>query len=368
MNSERAVAQWTKLSLNYFIKSERKAMERANEAGSSIEAAQSWRKAVIPLATPFLIKTLFWKYIQGGVKRQGKLQIWRKNFYELDEFVEFYTRALGKFPRIVTGDGGEQLVTFTAPYGYVNTSVTKESTKCYENFFSNNLMEVIYFNCEVEGGAEQLSATGANAKQFLVFVLEQKDGKIAGKTCTFMKVVYPHNEAKKKVTQMNGVSLKGEVGWIPTTSLTQAYCRCPAVSFIADEAEAHQFMYLFKAHQAKNGMLQWRAASHTEPVDEDLAIAVPHNFSVWDGNQSTISLDAGELVDYDVMFKFLGGWMHVRLLRFYPVSVRSLTRPYNYEAQFMDGSRQKIDIQFKLQNYSSEVDAPVSSWCIIRDD
>ena len=72
-------------------------MERANEAGSSIEASQSWRKAVIPLATPFLIKTLFWKYIQGGVKRQGKLQIWRKIFYELDEFVEYTLVPLENF-------------------------------------------------------------------------------------------------------------------------------------------------------------------------------------------------------------------------------------------------------------------------------
>ena len=96
MNSEnfKAVAQWKRLSLKYFKKSVKKAMECSNVAGSSIEAAQSWRKAAIPLATPFLVKSLFWDFIKGGVKRQGNVEILRKTFYELDEFVEFMLQYL----------------------------------------------------------------------------------------------------------------------------------------------------------------------------------------------------------------------------------------------------------------------------------
>ena len=53
------------------------------------------------------------------------------------------------------------------------------------------------------------------------------------------------------------------------------------------------------------------------------------------------------------MFKFAGGWMHVRLMKFYPAATRSDTKPYHYEAMFMDGTKEKNVIQFDILKYSS---------------
>ena len=35
---------------------------------------------------------------------------------------------------------------------------------------------------------------------------------------------------------------------------------------------------------------------------------------------------------------------------------------------FMDGSRDKMDIEFDLYKYDTDKDAPVSSWCIITEE
>ena len=42
------------------------------------------------------------------------------------------------------------------------------------------------------------------------------------------------------------------------------------------------------------------------------------------------------------MFKFAGGWMHVRLMKFYPAATRSHRKPYHYEEMFMDGTKEKL--------------------------
>ena len=68
------------------------------------------------------------------------------------------------------------------------------------------------------------------------------------------------------------------------------------------------------------------------------------------------------------MFKFAGGWMHVWLMKFYPAATRSDRKPYHYEAMFMDATKEKIDIQFDMSKYNREVDAPISSWCIIFEN
>ena len=78
-----------------------------------------------------------------------------------------------------------------------------------------------------------------------MFVLQQKEGKINGKTCIFFEVCYSNEEGEQNFQLMDRVSLKADLGWIPTTSLSQAHCRCPTVSFTSDENEAHPFFYIF---------------------------------------------------------------------------------------------------------------------------
>ena len=341
-------------------------MSRANDSGVLVEDAQSWRKASIPLASKAMIRTLFWQWVQGGVKRQGGLEIWRKVFYELDDFLDWYVSAMKKYPRLVEKVGGQSVVTFVCPYGYVNETVSEISMAECKNFFKENKMTNLFFSCKIEGGAE-ISATGTVAKSFRVFVLERKEGKINGENRIFYKVFHQNeiNRPAASITIMNGVVLKGVVGWIPAKSLTQAYCRCPAISFKADDNEAHPFTYIFKPHQAKSGVLQWRIAA--TPLEMN-GFPLPDNFVVWAGDLASLSIDDGEMEDYDVMFKCEGGWYHVRVLRFYPDSKRSNKFPFNYEVMFMDGSRDKMDIQFHVDKYDTDEDAPVSSWCIITEE
>ena len=63
-------------------------MSRANESGTLLADAQSWRKVSIPVASKEMIFSMFWKHIRGGVKRNQDYEIWRKIFYEQDEFLE----------------------------------------------------------------------------------------------------------------------------------------------------------------------------------------------------------------------------------------------------------------------------------------
>ena len=119
-------------------------MKHSNVAGirSSIEAAQSrleksCHRSRLPLL--FLLKVYFGissKVALSG--RQGNVEILRKTFYELNEFVEFYAAVLKGHPRINTGAGDNAVVTFTAPYGYANTFVTKENMKQFKSFFLEN--------------------------------------------------------------------------------------------------------------------------------------------------------------------------------------------------------------------------------------
>ena len=99
MQSNKSFEKWLKLSLDYFKKKEFQAMSRANENGIILLVdAQSWRKASIPIASKDMIYSLFWKHIRGGVKRTQGYELWRKVFYELDEFLEFYIAAIGRYP------------------------------------------------------------------------------------------------------------------------------------------------------------------------------------------------------------------------------------------------------------------------------
>ena len=94
-------------------------------------------------------------------------------------------------------------------------------------------------------------------------------------------------------------------------------------------------------------------------TNNDLALndsfPLPPHFSIWEGDETTINLDSGELTNYEIMFKFAGarGWMHVPLMKFYPAATRSDRKPYHYEAMLMDGTKEKIDIQFDISKYSS---------------
>ena len=115
-------------------------------------------------------------------------------------------------------------------------------------------------------------------------------------------MLFPDKSKMKSVTLMNGVSVKRalRLGWIPSKCLTQAYCRCPAVSFKADDNEANPFSYIFKAHQTKDGNMQWRVAA--TPGVGNVGFPVPEHFCIWDGDCTTLTIEDGELCDFDVMF------------------------------------------------------------------
>lgn len=355
MEGSQAIKQWLRLAMKYFQKKETEAMNRANESGTSIEAAQSWRRVTIPLATTYLVKSLFWKNIQGGIKRKGEIEHWRKVFYELDEFLKFYCATHNKWPRIVSDDSA--LVTFVSPYGFINASVNEESFAAVNDYMNFNQLSKLFFDCSVEG---------VDVKQFLVFVLERRDVEINQHRFILFKVLFPEASSHRKQVLMNGVSLKGSTGWVPGKSLTQAYCRCPAVSFVSNEDEANPFVYIFKPHQIRNGVLQWRVAGNLNQLEEN-AFPLPNNFTVWEGDIQNLQIENGELVDFDLMFKQTGGWMHVRVTRFYGIDKRTVRKPFNYEVVYLDGSREKQDILFDLTKYSVEVNAALSSWCIITE-
>lgn len=330
-------------------------MSRANDCGTSIEASQSWRRVTIPLATSYLVRNLFWKNIRGGIKRKGSVELWKKIFYELDEFLAFYCATHNKWPRI--HDEESQKTTFIAPYGYVNSSTNDESYAQIEVFLEENNLRKIFFDCSVDG---------VDVKQFLVFVLERKDFEIGHSKFTIFKILFPDPSSRTKFPLMNGVLINGCTGWVPSKSLTQAYCRCPAVSFTASKEEALPYVFIFKPHQIKQGVLQWRVAGlQNQPQVDELPL--PTNFAVWDGDVNALEIENGEILDYDLLFKQSGGWMHVRVKRFYALEKRSGRKPFNYEVLYLDGSRERQDILFDLEKYSSEVDAAPSSWCIIRE-
>ena len=265
-------------------------------------------------------------------------------------------------------DGRSRKVcTFVAPYGYVNETVSETTVAQYADYFKDNEMTCLFFDCTPEG-SEQLLASGSASKAFLVFVLERKEAKLQGKVhiFEFKKVLFPDKSKTKSVTLMNGVSVKGALGWIPSKCLTQAYCRCAAVSFKADDNEANPFSYIFKAHQTKDGNMQWRVT--TTPGVGNVGFPVPEHFSVWDGDCTTLTIEDGELCDFDVMFKFEDNWYHLVVLKFYQPAVRTNKKPYNYEVKFMDGSRHRMDILFDLEKYCTDAGAVVASWCIIKED
>ena len=355
MEGPRALKQWQQLSFKFFQKKESEAMRRSNDVGTSIEATQSWRRVTIPLATPYLVKALFWKNIEGGIKRKGETELWRKVFYELDEFLAFYCKTHNKWPRIHDAEANK--TTFVCPYGYINSSVNQESFAAYSNFMEIHHLGKIFFDCNIEG---------VDVKQYLVFVLERRDFQNGQQRLTLFKILFPEASSSEKHQLMNGVVLKGYGGWVPGKSLTQAYCRCPAVSFVANEEEANPFTYVFKPHQVKQGLLQWRPAA-IENQQEEGVLPVPPNFAVWEGDVQSLQIENGELLEFDILFKQTGGWMHVRVVRFYPTEIRSSRKPFNYEVFYLDGSREKQDILFDIAKYSSEVLALPSSWCIITE-
>ena len=178
LQSSSSFDKWLKLSLNYFKKKEAQAMSRANESGTLLADAQSWRKVSIPVASKEMIFSMFWKHIRGGVKRNQDYEIWRI-FYELDEFLEFYIAAMGRYPRmncLAYNDGRSRKVcTFVAPYGYVNETVSETTVAQYADYFKDNEMTCLFFDCTPEGSEQLLAyASGSASKAFLVFVLEKR--------------------------------------------------------------------------------------------------------------------------------------------------------------------------------------------------
>ena len=165
---------------------------------------------------------------------------------------------------------------------------------------------------------------------------------------------------------MRGVNLKGLLGWVPNVFVTQAYSRCPTVSFKAKKQECQPFTYMFKPFQVFSGRLQWKIRQPPVAI-QDGVLCVPPNYSLWNGDAATLSIDNSELLEFDIMFRFNDGWYHVRLIAFYPATVRTAEKPYNYEVLFMDGSKEKMDIHFDLAKYSVEPDSPISSWFIITE-
>ena len=360
----RAFEQWVRMTKKYFLRKEEEAMNRAQDSGASVADTQSWKRATIPMASPCIIRELFWQHIKGGVKRNSDYEIWRKSFYDLEEFKAFYRAITGKPPRISAVVSGKRLVTFVAPYGYVYKSCSKEKLNSlgYDGYMREEGMKALEFNCEAEG-AEQLPATGAAAKTFRVFILERKQATINSKKVIFYKVLYPDEQARTFAFLMQDVRLKGLVGWVLNVNVTQAYARLPTVSFKAKPFECQAFTYMFKPFQAKDGCLQWRVSNLPVAVAGDMCI--PPNYSLWNGDSSDLNIEEAKLLEHDIMFHFCDAWYHVRVVAFYPPSLRTAAKPFNYEVLFIDGTKEKIDIMFDLNKYSSDTDAPVSSWCII---
>ena len=102
-------------------------MNQTQHCGASVAGTQSWKGATIPMASPLIIRELFLQHTKGGIKRNSYYEIWRKTFYDLEEFKAFYCAVTGKPPRISAVVSGMRLVTFVATIGYVYNTCAKEN-------------------------------------------------------------------------------------------------------------------------------------------------------------------------------------------------------------------------------------------------
>ena len=102
---------------------------------------------------------------------------WNSTYYIL--------AAMERYPRmncLAYNDGRSRKVcTFVAPYGYVNETVSETTVAQYADYFKDNEMTCLFFDCTPEG-SEQLLASGSASKGISCVCAGKKRNQIAGKS------------------------------------------------------------------------------------------------------------------------------------------------------------------------------------------
>ena len=183
---------------------------------------------------------------------------------------------------------------------------------------------------------------------------------------------------ESSVEVMEGVSLKGRVGWIINKCITLNESLKPVIHLKHDPTlkSTNPFTFRFLPLMAINGVLQVHVRPLLGGILENEALLAttnshlimgftcPEGFTVWVGSVRDIGILDGALLNCHVMFKLETGWTHMAVFRFYPTRKAS---KFDYRVRHLSGPiRFEQDIFFDCRKYGHGKDACLSTWCLLR--